>query len=220
MLEFKNPIPVVVEDGKEGYAIYVTIGDAINKLEIAKMDVRKAGAESKTQELEQIKAIGETLSPGMEKSTNPELVTSYLSDQLKLQEQIDQSKINSLKIQTQLNVQNLAIEKNREEVSLRKQEIEARQALLIARKGMLAAQAMGDERAIAIAQQQVGLANDNLSAIVQQLDLSKKLYGEKEEQLGIESASILKQELMAQRAAKYEQAQKRINSLAQSVTTR
>lgn len=24
MLEFKNPIPVVVEDGKEGYAIYVT----------------------------------------------------------------------------------------------------------------------------------------------------------------------------------------------------
>lgn len=26
MLEFKNPIPVVVEDGKEGYAIYVTNG--------------------------------------------------------------------------------------------------------------------------------------------------------------------------------------------------
>lgn len=24
MLEFQNPIPVVVEDGKEGYAIYVT----------------------------------------------------------------------------------------------------------------------------------------------------------------------------------------------------
>jgi hypothetical protein len=24
MLEFKQPIPVVVEDGKEGYAIYVT----------------------------------------------------------------------------------------------------------------------------------------------------------------------------------------------------
>ena len=24
MLEFKNPIPVVVEGGKEGYAIYVT----------------------------------------------------------------------------------------------------------------------------------------------------------------------------------------------------
>ena len=24
MLEFRNPIPVVVEDGKEGYAIYVT----------------------------------------------------------------------------------------------------------------------------------------------------------------------------------------------------
>jgi hypothetical protein len=195
----------------------VTIGDAINKLETAKMDVRKAGAESKTQGLEQIKAIGETLSPGMEKSTNPELVTSYLSNQLKLQEQIDQSKINSLKIQTQLNVQNLAIEKNREEVSLRKQEIEARQALLIARNGMLAAQTMGDERAIAIAQQQVGLANDNLSAVVQQLDLSKKLYGEKEKQLGIESASTLKQELMAQRATKYEQAQKRINSLAQTL---
>lgn len=26
MLEFKNPIPVVVENGKEGYAIYVTNG--------------------------------------------------------------------------------------------------------------------------------------------------------------------------------------------------
>jgi len=26
MLEFKYPIPVVVEDGKEGYAIYVTNG--------------------------------------------------------------------------------------------------------------------------------------------------------------------------------------------------
>lgn len=26
MLEFSNPIPVVVEDGKEGYAIYVTNG--------------------------------------------------------------------------------------------------------------------------------------------------------------------------------------------------
>lgn len=26
MLEFKNPIPVVVEDNKEGYAIYVTNG--------------------------------------------------------------------------------------------------------------------------------------------------------------------------------------------------
>lgn len=24
MLEFKNPIPVIVEDGEEGYAIYVT----------------------------------------------------------------------------------------------------------------------------------------------------------------------------------------------------
>ncbi len=24
MLEFKNPIPVIVEEGKEGYAIYVT----------------------------------------------------------------------------------------------------------------------------------------------------------------------------------------------------
>ena len=26
MLEFKNPIPVVVEENKEGYAIYVTSG--------------------------------------------------------------------------------------------------------------------------------------------------------------------------------------------------
>lgn len=26
MLEFKNPIPVIVEDNKEGYAIYVTNG--------------------------------------------------------------------------------------------------------------------------------------------------------------------------------------------------
>lgn len=26
MLEFKNPIPVIVENGKEGYAIYVTNG--------------------------------------------------------------------------------------------------------------------------------------------------------------------------------------------------
>ena len=26
MLEFQNPIPVVVEDNKEGYAIYVTCG--------------------------------------------------------------------------------------------------------------------------------------------------------------------------------------------------
>ena len=26
MLEFKNPIPVIVEDGKEGYAIYVRDG--------------------------------------------------------------------------------------------------------------------------------------------------------------------------------------------------
>lgn len=26
MLEFKNPIPVVVEDGKEGYAMYVRDG--------------------------------------------------------------------------------------------------------------------------------------------------------------------------------------------------
>mgnify|MGYP003704948815 FL=1 len=26
MLEFKNPIPVIVESGKEGYAIYVTNG--------------------------------------------------------------------------------------------------------------------------------------------------------------------------------------------------
>lgn len=26
MLEFKNPIPVIVEEGKEGYAIYVTSG--------------------------------------------------------------------------------------------------------------------------------------------------------------------------------------------------
>jgi hypothetical protein len=26
MLEFKNPIPVIVEDGKEGYAIYVANG--------------------------------------------------------------------------------------------------------------------------------------------------------------------------------------------------
>jgi hypothetical protein len=26
MLEFKNPIPVIVEDGKEGFAIYVTNG--------------------------------------------------------------------------------------------------------------------------------------------------------------------------------------------------
>jgi hypothetical protein len=26
MLEFRNPIPVIVEDNKEGYAIYVTNG--------------------------------------------------------------------------------------------------------------------------------------------------------------------------------------------------
>lgn len=26
MLEFRNPIPVIVDDGKEGYAIYVTNG--------------------------------------------------------------------------------------------------------------------------------------------------------------------------------------------------
>ena len=26
MMEFKNPIPVIVEDGKEGYAIYVSDG--------------------------------------------------------------------------------------------------------------------------------------------------------------------------------------------------
>ena len=26
MLEFQNPIPVIVEDGKDGYAIYVTSG--------------------------------------------------------------------------------------------------------------------------------------------------------------------------------------------------
>ena len=26
MLEFKNPIPVIIEDNKEGYAIYVTNG--------------------------------------------------------------------------------------------------------------------------------------------------------------------------------------------------
>jgi hypothetical protein len=26
MLEFKHPIPVIVEDGKEGYAIYVSNG--------------------------------------------------------------------------------------------------------------------------------------------------------------------------------------------------
>lgn len=26
MTEFKNPIPVIVEDGKEGYAIYVSDG--------------------------------------------------------------------------------------------------------------------------------------------------------------------------------------------------
>jgi len=26
MMEFKNPIPVIVEDGKEGYAIYVSNG--------------------------------------------------------------------------------------------------------------------------------------------------------------------------------------------------
>ena len=26
MLEFKHPIPVIVEDGKEGYAIYVSDG--------------------------------------------------------------------------------------------------------------------------------------------------------------------------------------------------
>lgn len=26
MLEFRNPIPVIVEDGKEGYAIYVQNG--------------------------------------------------------------------------------------------------------------------------------------------------------------------------------------------------
>ena len=28
MLEFRNPIPVIVEDAKEGYAIYVTNGGA------------------------------------------------------------------------------------------------------------------------------------------------------------------------------------------------
>jgi hypothetical protein len=28
MLEFKNPIPVIVETNKEGYAIYVTCGGA------------------------------------------------------------------------------------------------------------------------------------------------------------------------------------------------
>jgi hypothetical protein len=29
MLEFRNPIPVIVENGKEGYAIYVTNGGTL-----------------------------------------------------------------------------------------------------------------------------------------------------------------------------------------------
>lgn len=95
------------------------------------------------------------------------------------------------------NKANLAIEQQREILSQRKAENEARMMALQARQAILLAKKSGDVNAIALAEQQLSLANESLSVVLQQGNSMRELHDIQRRNLELETQSTLQAERFA-----------------------
>ncbi len=192
------------------------VQDVINQKEQVSLDIIKAKLDLQLKYLESIKAIGDNAVPMFESTTNPELMLSVMQEQMTLQKEIDQVKIEGIQAQIEANLLNLEIDKQRELSALRRNEIEARGGILDAKQSLLDAQKENDNEGMTIARQQLSLANDNLSTVLEERKHTEDLFNQKKELLAIESKSNLLQEKMSQRAGKFADQQSKLNSVAKT----
>lgn len=192
------------------------VQNAVNEKEKAGLDIIKAKLDLQLKYLESIKAIGDNAVPMFESTTNPELMLSVMQQQMTLQQEIDQVKIEGIQAQIEANLLNLEIDKQRELSALRRNEIEARGGILDAKQSLLDAQKENDNEGMTIARQQLSLANDNLSTVLEERKHTEDLFNQKKELLAIESKSNLLQEKMSQRAGKFADQQAKLNSVAKT----
>jgi hypothetical protein len=118
---------------------------------------------------------------------------------------IASKRLKTLGIELKANVRNLEIEQQREILGQRKAENESRLAVLQAKNTALIANQSGNSDAIALAQQQLSLANESLSVVLQQGQSMSRLHDTQRTKLALEHKGTLE-------AEKYAKIQDTINS--------
>ena len=139
--------------------------------------------------------------------------------QYAIQQAINKAKSDQAKADLVASQKALDMDYQREQLTLRKAEIENRQAVLRAKNDVLVAQQSGNQLAIQQAKQQLQVSSDALGVILQQQSINNQNYGIKKNTLGIETKALIAEEKIAKIKEKQVQIQNRIN-LAQSAVTK
>lgn len=176
------------------------------------LDLVKKKFDIATKYLEALKDIGDRSIDLFETTTNPQLVLDVLAKQEQLQQRINKSKIDALKEEIKLNLHNLEIERAKDISSQNRNEAESRQEILRAKQTILRAEKSGDQISIQGAKQELAIATENLSVVLQEREYANQIYIHKKQQLAIEGKSSLLLEKMSQRAGLIASYQNKINS--------
>lgn len=215
-LAIKNKIKDATEMEVLGIENQLKLSSELTTLESARTAQAKARSDIELKALEGRAKLAEI---DLGDSGNYEVSVKLLDRQYAIQQSINKAKSDQAKADLVASQNALDVDYQREQLTLRKAEIENRQAVLRAKNDVLVAQQSGNQLAIQQAKQQLQVSSDALAVIVQQQSINNQNYGIKKNTLGIETKALLAEGKIAKIKEKQAQIQNRIN-LTQSAVTK
>lgn len=215
-LALKNKIKSATELEAIALDNQAKIMDDLSKLESSRSAEVKARA---NLELKGLEAKKELANIDLGDAGNYEIGVKLLDQQFAIQQAINKSKSDQVKADLDSNQKALEMDYQREQITLRKAEIENRLAVLRAKDDVVTATQSGITGAIALAQQQLKISNDSLSVILQQKDISDQNHTIKKNTLNLENQALLAEGKVTQYKEQQAQLQNKLN-LAQASATK
>ncbi len=195
-LEYKKQMLNATQLENKAIENQLNVIDSQHKIQQALVEITKKRLENEIVSMERVKTLSDEIG-----SSSIESVKS----RSQFDDAIASKRLKTLGIELKANVRNLEIEQQREILGQRKAENESRLAVLQAKNTALIANQSGNSDAIALAQQQLSLANESLSVVLQQGQSMSRLHDTQRTKLALEHKGTLE-------AEKYAKIQDTINS--------
>ncbi len=195
-LEYKKQMLNATQLENKAIENQLNVIDSQHKIQQALVEITKKRLENEIVSMERVKTLSDEIG-----SSSIESVKS----RSQFDDAITSKRLKTLDIELKANVRNLEIEQQREILGQRKAENESRLAVLQAKNTALIANQSGNSDAIALAQQQLSLANESLSVVLQQGHSMNQLHDTQRTKLALEHKGTLA-------AEKYAKIQDTINS--------
>ena len=216
-IEFKKQLTTEIQLQLKAMEENIAIMERLSELEVARNQEVKARLDYYTALLDIQKQISDKVLPTLETGDIDSLLEG-LKAQEALQKRIDLQRIETLRVEHRIALSNLAIEERKANMSAQRQRAELRNNVLLARDAVLQADQSGDTGAIAVARQQLDIANQALSNFEHQESLNQQINRSKRATLETENKSLMVQEKANQKAESFTRQQEKINAISRNIT--